>query len=311
MKFPFTFTILLLLSSCATQQTSTQDQTTETQVIATDESINAFCTETLTESPNLPAGDVLNLVQSKEGDPIAYDFAIENGAELIPVDDDKSFAVWWEPENFDASTGTVLVSLHGHASWSVKGFEVWYPQITERNIAFLGLQWWFGRSLENEGYYEPDQIYRLIAEQLEAKGITPGNVIFEGFSMGSARSYGVSLYDHLCDENYFGVNIANAGAWEDGYPLYSEILTKQYGDQPFEGTSWILFCGEEDENEFATTKVTHVCDGMENTKQRLEDMGANVVLFIKDPTGDHGSFNLNDENENTAMDKAEAVLEDN
>lgn len=294
---------LLLLASCSTQ-TEVQDlATTET---ATNESLAYFCTGTTTPAPHLPVGDVLSL--AKEEDAEQFAFADQKGAEIIPVDNNMSYAVWWQPENFDASTGTVVVSLHGHGDYAIQDFKVWYPELAQRNVAYLGLQWWFGRSLENEGYYEPDRIYSLIAEQLEAKNITAGNVIFEGFSMGGARSYGVALYDKACGNNYFGVNIANSGPWEDGYPLYAEILTKQYGETPFEGTHWILFCGDQDENEFATTQVTHVCDGMENTKQRLEDMGGTVNLFIQDPTGNHGSFMINSDNVDEAMDEAEKIL---
>lgn len=290
---------LLVLTLFLTACTSTQP-TEET----------SFCTDTSTPAPNLPIGDVQELAQTDEEGAEAYIFAETHDAEIIPVDDGMSYAVWWEPEGFDVTTDTVVVSLGGHGGWAVKDFEVWYPQLTQRKVAYLGLQWWFGRSLENEGYYESDRIYSLIAEQLEAKGVTPGNVIFEGYSMGSARSYGISLYDHLCGNNYFGVNIANSGQWEDGYPLYTKILSKDYGEQPFEGTTWILFCGEKDNNEEAYGgRSVNTCEGMTKTQQRLEDMGATVDLFIKDPDGDHGSFMINTDNVNQAMDEAEKILQ--
>lgn len=296
---------LLLLTACSSQNNS---QEIVTQEFTAEDPLSAFCSETTTPNVHLPAGDVENLAKTDEESGEAYTFAEEHDAEIIPVDNGNSFAVWWQPEGFDLTQDTVVVSLHGHGSWATRDFEVWYPRLTEHNVAFLGLQWWFGRSLENNGYYEPDQIYRLIAEQLENKGVPAGHVIFQGFSMGGARSYGISLYDKACGNNYFGMNIANSGPWEDNYPLYADILTRTYGDTPFEGTHWILFCGEEDENEFATTKITHVCTGMENTEQRLEDMGGTVDLFIKDPVGSHGSFMMNEDNINEALDEALKIL---
>ncbi len=283
----------LLLTACNSTPTET---TAETE--------NPLCSEPLSVNPDIPEGDVLSLAQTQTDSAEAYNFTEESGAEIIPVDNNNSYAVWWEPTDFDPTQDTVVVSLHGHASWAVRDFEAWYPELTQRNVAYLGLQWWFGRSLEDEGYYEPDQVYALIAEQLAAKGIPSGHVIFEGFSMGSARSYGVTLYDHLCGENYFAVSIANSGPWEDEYALYKKVLTKAYGSRPFEGTHWILFCGEQDPKE----KPGTVCDSMAMTQDRLENMGGTIDLFIKDSTGGHGSFMLNLDNVNEAIEKATASI---
>ncbi len=295
------FSVSLLLTACsAPTETPIETTATETQ--------KDFCTETATPAPHLPAGDVQELARTdKESGAEAYTFAENHDAEIIPVDNGMSYAVWWQPEGFDVTQDTVVVALHGHGSWAVKDFEIWHPRLVERKVAYLGLQWWFGRSLENVGYYEPDRIYALIAEELASKGVPPGHVIFEGFSMGSARSYGVALYDKLCGDNYFGVNIANSGQWEDDYPLYEEILTGDYGEDLFEGTHWILFCGAEDENELSKYEV-HVCDGMTKTQERLEALGGTVDLFIKDPIGDHGSFMINKDNVNEALDESQKLL---
>ena len=105
------------------------------------------------------------------------------------------------------------------------------------------------------------------------------------------------------------MNIANSGQWGDDYPLYSKILTKDYGDQPFSGTHWILYCGEKDYNSYAEgTRSKSTCEGMTKTQQRLEDMGAIVDLFIQDPTGDHGSFMIDSTNVKEAMDEADKIL---
>ncbi len=262
---------------------------------------DALCNQAAV-SPRLPAGDVLALAKTEE--PASDRFVNEHDAELVPVDDNKSFAVWWQPDDFDPATDTVIVSLHGHGAWATKDFEVWYPELAERGYAYLGLQWWFGRSLESNGYYDPDQIYRLISEQLADHAITPGQVVFQGFSMGSARAYAITLRDHLCGQDYFGVTIANAGPWEDDYDSNVDVIAGDYGDSPYAGTHWILFCGDQDENENSQTQFTHVCDGMEHTQTMLERYGGSIDLFLQDPTGDHGSMMINRTNVQTILDQA-------
>lgn len=292
----------MILTGCTSNSLTEGDNsvTWSTQSRNTD-TTNPLC-DILTPSSNLTKGEVLELAKEERAD--AYAFTKEEGAEIIPVDEDRSYAVWWEPDGFDIENDTVLVTLHGHGEWAVQGFNVWHDVVEKRGYAFLAPQWWFGRSLENEGYYEPDQIYAIIQAVLEEKGVPPEHVIFEGFSMGSARSYAVTLYDKHCGGGYFGVSIANSGQWEDNYPLYTNVLSGDYGDQPFEDTHWILFCGEQDENEYG-----RVCDGMDHTADVLTELGGTVDLFIKDPKGDHGSFNMNDDNENNALDAAEAALD--
>jgi hypothetical protein len=190
----------------------------------------------------------------------------------------------------------------------VRDFSVWYDELQKNQYAYLGVQWWFGRSLEKNGYYDDASIHAIIQDQLHSKGITPGNVIFEGFSMGGARSYAVTLYDSLCGDHFFGASIANSGPWEDDYPLYSDILSGTYGTTPFSDTQWILFCGDKDENEKARSGVTHVCDGMQHTKDVLTQYGATVNDLLIDPDGDHGSFMLNTVNVEKALQEASTIL---
>jgi hypothetical protein len=252
-------------------------------------------------NPRIPAGDVLSLAQEQTDDSY-YGFAEEHGADIIPVDDNKSFAVWYQPDDFDPAIDTVLVSLHGHAGWATKDFEVWYPQVTAHHYAYLGVQWWFGRSLEMEGYYDDAHIYDIIADQLSARGIPAGHVIFQGFSMGSARSYGVSMYDRTCGDQFFGVNIANAGFWEDDYPLYADILDGDYGSTLLADTQWILFCAGQDEG-YKTS-----CESMQHTIDVIEQFGGSVALSFEDPNGSHGSFMMNSENSERALMEAETIL---
>jgi pimeloyl-ACP methyl ester carboxylesterase len=230
------------------------------------------------------------LTLAKAGNADAYSFTTSHNAEIISLDKGNTYGVWWQPENFDPATSTIVVSLHGHGGWATQDFTVWYPNLAQRNYAYFGLQWWFGRSLENDGYYDIPEMYELIVTGLKEKGITSGNIVFQGFSMGGARSYGVALLDKQSANPLFDVSIANSGPWEDNYPMYADVLAGKYGEQPFAGTTWMLFCGDKDENEEVKTSYVHVCDGMDHTQDVLRQYGGTVAYFLKDPNGEHGSL---------------------
>lgn len=310
-KGMFWIGLLALITGCSngTESLTETSTTIETSAIAEPPPLKNKLCDITHESPNLPAGDILDLAEKEYGD--LFEWADSIGAEVLPLDENRSYALWWTPENFDPETDPVIVSLHGHGEWAIKDFDVWQPAAEERNYALLTVQWWFGRSLEPEGYYEPDQISALIEEALSDQNIPQDHVIFQGFSMASARSYTVTLYDQWCGSNYFGVSIANAGPWEDNYTLHEALLEGTFGTQPFEGTRWILFCGENDINEFAQEGMfTDVCEGMAHTQDTLEAWGGTVDLFIQDPTGDHGSFTVNPANQKEGLDVAVDILEE-
>lgn len=245
--------------------------------------------------------DTLSLAKTNKDS--AYSKVESRGGEFVSLDGGNNYGVWWQPEGFNPKTDVVLVSLGGHAGWATKDFDVWYPHISSRGYGFFTLQWWMGRSLENEGYYEPEEMYAMIAQVLAQKGITPGNVIFQGYSMGSARSYGITALD-LAGSHYFGLTIANSGVWEDDYPINAEILSGKFGTKPFTGTHWILYCAVNDEEH----KDWNKCEAMNETQTKLESLGGSVELYIKDSVGSHGSFMVNAANATQALDVADTFV---
>ncbi len=250
--------------------------------------------------PGPPPGDVLALAQEKESGAWAY--VQQQGASIEAVGPGTSFAVWWQPENFDPKTGIVFVSLHGHAGWATRDFEVWHKIMKQRGFAYAGIQWWYGRSMESEGYAKPDMIYRWIREVLEKHGAAPGRVIFLGFSMGSANSYPVAVRDRASGNPYFAVSIADAGPMEKDFPPVAEMFAGRFGTKPLEGSSWILYCSMKDQ-------PNHACGPMGQTKEWLEGFGARVPLFLQDPVGDHGGF-MKAPNYSQALDLAEKIVND-
>lgn len=221
---------------------------------------------------------------SKRFEPGSYQYALQNGAKIVPVKDGKSFVLWWAPKGFDPKRDTVLVSLGGHAGWATRDFQVWHKHIKDRGYAFLTLQWWYGRSEETFGYAQPREIYEWIREALEERGITPGHVIFHGFSRGSANSYAVTYHDRLQKNPFFAVTISNAGEMAADFPPNRGFLDKRDGPQPFKGAHWILYCAENDQER------KNSCEGMQWTKEQLEERGATVDKFIRNPSGGHGGF---------------------
>lgn len=243
--------------------------------------------------------DILELSEKQE--PAAMKFVREKGGSFFPVSSGRSFVVWWAPEGFDAKRDPVLVSLHGHAGWAAKDFEVWYPYLKERKFAYLGIQWWFGRSMEIFGYAEPREIVRWAREALEQRGIPKKHAVLQGFSMGSANSYAVTFIDRRQTEPYFAVTISNAGQLEDDYPPNRGFLSGPQSDRPFAGARWILYCGEKDPQ--------HGCGPMKETREKLESLGAVIDAFIDDPQGDHGGF-MRRKHAGYALDLSEKIMKE-
>lgn len=268
---------------------------------ATNESMPAFCAAPA--PTRVPVGDVLAI--AKEERASAFEAIDADGAEVVSLDDGHTYGVWWAPEGFDPATGTVIVSLHGHGEFAAKGFEVWYPTLVKNDVAYFGIQWWFGRSLEDNGYYETDKIATLVDEALVSKNITTPNVILHGFSMGSARSYGVTAWETLCGDARVALTISESGEWEDGYPMYADMRSGTYGERPLDEQPFILFCGGAESGPMARG----TCEGMRRTQTRIEQLGGTVVDFLSDPTGGHGSLTQNPSNADAAIAAARAFLE--
>lgn len=248
-----------------------------------------------------PAGSVLENAKAQEKDS-SFSKAVQKGGVIEPTPDGISFTVWREPKKFDPKKGITLVSLHGHAGWATRGLLVWDKALQQRGYAFLAVQWWYGRSLESNGYAKPPQIYRWIEDALKKHGVAPGRVIFIGYSMGSANSYGVSLFDHeVTKNNYFGVNIADSGPMESDFPLYRRIFDGEFGAKPFQDTRWLLYCSLNDE------ELNNPCRQMEKTQEWLTGFGAKVDWFYQDSAGGHGGF-MQGSLYNPALDLAEKIL---
>jgi hypothetical protein len=237
------------------------------------------------------------LAQAKAASAERYQFAVEQGAQIVPAADGKSFYVLWLPKGFaTASRRVIIVTLHGHASWAFDELFLWHPFAAPRGYAILALQWWFGEGERFQDYYSPYEMYPIIERVLREQKIARGDAILHGFSRGSANSYAVTALDSSTNK-YFGLTIANAGGVGLDFPSNVEIERGKFGARPFAGTQWLLFCGGRDPN-----PDRDGCPGMTKARAWIEKYGGTVALFLQDPEGDHGAFHRNPANVNTALD---------
>lgn len=225
------------------------------------------------------------LEKAKKANPERYRFALEKGAQIVPTSDGKSFFLVWQPK-VSAPSKPMIYALHGSNSWVFDEFSLWQPSLEKHGIGIIAVQWWFGVNQTSQEYYLPSELFGLFDNLAKEMGIQPGTVLLEGFSRGSANSYGVSFYDKTSGRNYFGFNFAISGSAELSFPLYSDIEAGKYGERVFAGTRWATFCGGRDPKPERSG-----CPGMKRTREWLTKHGATVDLVFEEAEMGHGGFN--------------------
>lgn len=237
--------------------------------------------------------------QMLTNDKTGYDYAISKGAQFSTTKDGKSFFMYWNPEGWSKlNPKKLIVNLSGHGVYITQGFSDWYGILTDKNeFAILSLQWWDGEGEKYQDYYTPEEIMSEVNTFLARNNFTKDDlIVLHGFSRGSANSYAVAAID-ASQNKYFDITIANAGGASLDFPGNVDIQNGKYGVKPLSDTKWILFCGEKDPNPEQSG-----CPGMDKTKIWLEKNRANIILFLKDPTGNHGAFMKNAINAKNALD---------
>lgn len=244
--------------------------------------------------------DLEILEQAKNSEPEAYYYVLTSGAKILPTWDGKSYYVIWTPENFDIENGKYLVTLHGHEGYATRDFEVFHESAKELGYALVSLQWWLGTPENPESYYSPAEVYKMLEGILEP--VKSGNVALQGFSRGSTYTYGLTAFDRKSGNNFFGITIANSGHAGMDFPINIEINNGEFGENVFEGSRWIFYCGENDSSGQDT------CATIEESKNWVESLGGEILLFMRDPNGEHGDMIMNKKNLQTVLELLEKEL---
>src|SRR5262245_2663300 len=80
--------------------------------------------------------------------------------DIFPTSDGKSFFVVWQPTT--NAPGHWIVSLPGTHGFATDDLALWQPQVRDRNIGLICMQWWLGSGDATTSYYTPEQLYREI-----------------------------------------------------------------------------------------------------------------------------------------------------
>lgn len=242
------------------------------------------------------------LAQSRAANLSRYNFAVSKGTEFRNTADGRSFTAWWAPAGTPKG---VIIALHGHDSWATDEIFLWQPYAERNGYAVLALQWWFGAGEATSDYYTPDEMYPILSERLAAKAVQPGRAMFIGYSRGAANTYALAALDSAgpAGRGWFGFVFANSGGMMINYPPSKAVDSGTYGPIPYAGVPWGMYCGELDPDPQQSG-----CPAMTVSRDWVARLGGDVVLFIDDPTGDHGGFMTRSTNVETALASYAQVL---
>lgn len=250
----------------------------------------------------LPSAAQALLDKAKTITPTRYQYAIDQGAKILPTTDGNSFYLTWRPAGATASTPYVVTS-HGSTGWAFDEFFLWKSYAEKYGYSILALQWYFPPGPGAEKYYEPADTHREFRAALKAAGALETNNLLHGFSRGSANIYAVHTLDRQSGDRYYAMAIANSGGASVGFPFNDAITAGAYGYNNFSGTYWTMFCGGRDPN-----PDRDGCPGMRRTQEWVTRFGGVVSLFIQDDAADHGGFHQTPTYVQQALDAFKANL---
>lgn len=228
-------------------------------------------------SAALPSPAATLLARANAAIPDAVAFATRHGARIVPTD--RTFYVA-SPAPAGAPT---LVSLHGHEGWAFNDWKIWQPSAEARAFGVISMQWWVGSGDRTEDYLPPPALYAAIDGALRAGGATPGGVMLHGFSRGATLTYALAAMD-AHQGHWFGTVLANAGGAHVDFPPTGEVDRGRYGERPYDGQRWILYCGGRD----ADPQING-CPAMRKTETWVRARGGDTTLLV-DEAADHGGF---------------------
>ena len=218
--------------------------------------------------------------------------------ELVPMREAEGYLVLWRSPAATNPPAKWIVSLHGQQGFATDDLAIWNRHVQDRAVGLLCVQWWLGGGNDTKDYLRPEQIYREIDQALQRLDVKPGNVLFHGFSRGSANAYAIAALDAGRGRRYFALNVASSGGVGLDYPPTRAISEGRFGEHPLKGTRWITSAGGRDPE-----PDRDGIPGMRKAAEWLRQQGAVVLFQIEDPDAGHGALVLNPQNARRVLDE--------
>src|SRR3989344_5029840 len=79
-------------------------------------------------------------------DSLVVQYAINQGADILPTPDSNSFYIKWFPVGSTPSSTPLIVTLHGSNGYAFPEFFDWHAQAIQHGCGIIALQWYRGNS---------------------------------------------------------------------------------------------------------------------------------------------------------------------
>ncbi len=239
--------------------------------------------------------DISGLVESDRDDlgiyllaPDSYEEAVGKGARVVNLVHHDTFFTLWVPAGYPEMTNRrVLVTAHGHTGNAYLELLHDWAFARQYGFAVVGLQWWTG---VKEQHFDARQVYAFMDVALRYMAYRYGHQIgkaaFRGWSFGSEISYEVTYWDRHLETNYLALTISHDGGMRPdpsemgiGKEFTSRLYAGLYGEDPFAGSRFYLYSGEE-------PQITY----MAHTARVLSARGGQIVRLVLEDGAGHAGF---------------------
>lgn len=205
----------------------------------------------------------------------------------IATSDGRHYVLYGAPAGQNnKSPRKIIFSLPGHGVMAEADYSAWKSQLLANGTyALASINWWDGGGEEKSHYLDPAQVLAVIREFLASQNYRDSDVVLlEGFSRGSANTYGVVANDRFSHTPVIDGVISASGKYQADFPIGDGVTITS---TLFANVPWILACGRQD-----SSPGRDGCEGMEETRTFLQSHGARVLAVLADPDGGHGAFHL-------------------
>lgn len=234
-----------------------------------------------------------------------YEKVIRQGARVIDLPEEESFAVLWTPA--DWTSGRIMVALHGTGGTGYEEAGDELPLAKKHGYMVVAVQW-FNR--EKRKFYSAEQVYRIIDRALRHVAarhkVDLTRVGLIGFSRGAAVSYEVAYLD-LQSKKYFSLVIAHSGGIardlvvaplenHEPDPFLRKLTSGELGKKALEGSRFFLYSGDRD-----VTREMNMSENVAYAREVITRLGGKVVEYVRDPEGEHMGYRRNPSVSDKAM----------